>query len=273
MKLEQKRDQEYSQLKIQHWEELYQNCSTDAQKLERQLEELQSNIHLQRKELEILRPKLAELEENKTNLLSQLKGQESKIDSQAKLSEEMEREIENLRKEKERMIRELSEREDRMHANDRESTHQIDRMRSSYEEKIAAIVENHEKKREVELELLRADLEAEYITQLSDQETEMNEKLIQAKEMNEKLTREVNLLKKERTHFEELYEEEKTESGALRLRLQMLSNQSNQKQPSFSYPPPPLPSSAEGTTDPYQIRIAPQSVSPLNVSDSLTRAD
>jgi chromosome segregation ATPase len=266
VKLEQKRDQEYSLLKIQHWEELYQASSLDIQKLERQIEELQTNFHSQKKELEILRPKLAELEENKGDLLSQLKLHTNKMEYEERIAldrilklerdlQEAENKIENLIKEREQLMRELSEKEERMHANERESIGRIDRMKVSCEEKISALVESHEKKREIELELLRADLEADYITQLSDHETEMNDNLIQFKEINEKLTREVNQLRKEKTHFEELYEEEKTESGALRLRMQMISNQSNQNQPPLLNPPP-----AEGKADPHNSRIAPQSV-------------
>jgi hypothetical protein len=270
-----KRDQEYAQLKIQHWEELYQNSSADIEKLEKQLVDLQTVSHSQKKELESLRSKLFEVEELKSNLMNTMKLTENKTEYNERVltekllkleqeSREATKEIDELRSEREKALKDLQEREEKMKLFEQESMAKVTNLRRENEEKMRALVLENEKSREVEREILRADLEAQYITQLSDHESEMSERVIKMKELNEKLNQELSVLRNEKRHLEELYEEEKTESGALRLRIQLLTNsqpqQQTQQQQQQSYKmnnvPPPGPP-----------KFPPQSVSsPLLIS-------
>lgn len=170
-------------------------------------------------------------------------------------SREAIRELKELQSEKEKLVKELNERDEKMKLYEKESLVKISNLKRDCEEKIQTYVMETEKNKEVEMEILKADLEAQYITQLSDQETELNEVMIKSKELNEKLNQEISFLRNEKKHLEELYEEEKTESGALRLRIQLLSNGQQNQQMNL-----PVPGPLSSLGDQQKSKRPPQAV-------------
>lgn len=246
-----KRDLEYAQLNVQHWEDLYHNSCGDIEKLEKVVEDLQLTCHNQKKELEILRPKVIELDELKATLTKHIQQSSTKTESlndqNIRLERELlvaQKEIELLRLDVERLSKEVDEKEEKRITAEREFSKQLVSVKHDFEEKVRILDSSNEKRREEEIDLLRADMEAQFITQLSDRETEMNHTITMLKELNEKLSREITILKNEKKHFEELYEEERTESGALRLRIQLLTSQQN----SLQLPKPPQPEAQKQNT-------------------------
>lgn len=197
------------------------------------------------------------MDELKATLANQIKQSTNKIESLNEQNIRLERELVVAQKEleilhfdKERLSKELEEKEEKWIVTERDLTKQLVSMKHEYEEKLRVLDSNHEKRKDTEMELLRADMEAHFITQLSDRETEMNDDITRYKELNDQLNREIAILKNEKIHYQGLYEEEKTESGALRLRIQLLSNQQNS-----SYPPPPLPAADPQKQTIKQARI------------------
>ena len=237
MKTELKRDQEYSQLKIKHWEELYQNSCNETDRLERQLEGIQNNAHQYKKELELLRPKLTDYEKREYDFLEKMKKYEAQIESNEKVLlekiinleknfKDIEIERVELLRENERLVRQVNEKEETIKNNENLYHEKLKEFVSGYENKMNELHDNYENKNRANIELLKAEFGAELITQLSEKESEMSETISKFQEINEKLKSELAVVRNEKKHFEELYEEEKTECSALNLRIQILNQQS-----------------------------------------------